>query len=120
MGSNGREGRKKGCEWEVMAGRGERKAVSGKKWLGGEEERLWVGRSGWEGGRKGCGWEVMAGMGGEEERLEEEANNCSPPVRFPIRPVQCTIHTMSIFIPHLYTVQRTTVQRTIYTVAYAG
>jgi hypothetical protein len=55
----------------------------------------------------------MAGMGGEEERLEEEANNCSPPVRFPIRPVQCTIHTMSIFfILHLYTVQRT-----IYTVA---
>ncbi len=46
----------------------------------------------------------MAGMGGEEERLEEEANNCSPPVRFPIRPVQCTIHTMSIFILRLYTV----------------
>jgi hypothetical protein len=74
-----------------------------------------VGSNGWEGRRKGCGWEVMPGMGGEEERLEEEANNCSPPVRFPIRPVQCTIHNMSIFIPHLYTVQRT-----IYTVAYDG
>ncbi len=24
------------------------------------------------------------------------------------------IHTMSIFIPHLYTVQRTTVQRTVF------
>jgi hypothetical protein len=71
--------------------------------------------NGWEGRRKGCGWEVMAGRGGEEERLEEEANNCSPSVRFPIRPVQYTVHTKSIFILHLYSEQRT-----IYTVAYAG
>ncbi len=63
-----------------------------------------MGRNGREGRRKGCRWEEMAGRGGEEERLEEEANNCSPPVRFPIRPVQYTIHTMSIFILRLYTV----------------
>ncbi len=30
MGSNGREGRKKGCEWEVMAERGGGKVVGGK------------------------------------------------------------------------------------------
>jgi hypothetical protein len=30
VGSNGREGRRKGCGWEVMAGRGGGKAVGGK------------------------------------------------------------------------------------------
>jgi hypothetical protein len=29
VGSNGREGRRKGCGWEVMAGRGGGKAVGG-------------------------------------------------------------------------------------------
>ncbi len=30
MGSNGRDGRRNGCGWEVMAGRGGEKAVGGK------------------------------------------------------------------------------------------
>ncbi len=68
-----------------------------------------MGRNHREGRRKGCGRELMAGMGGEEERLEEEANNCSPPVRFPIRPVQCTYHEY-LYTTSLYS----TVQRTIY------